>query len=738
MKTIFLRVLEANDKAADLLATIHEPVSALSKQRFEVEPASFVSVPRSPFSYWVSDGLRRLFKKLPPFESQGRQAQRALSTNDDFRYLRLAWERLADVAVERPASGWLPFAKGGAFSPYYSDVHLLVKWIDEGREIEAEAIQKFPYLKGNAEWVMHRECNYLRPGLTWPIKNWFSLKPWPLPAGCIFAHVGPSAFVKDDDTEELSALHALVSSSTFTALVRIMAGWNFEVGIIQRTPLAIPSSTEKSILATLARRAWLLKRRIDTHTETSHAFTLPSQLQVAGSTLAARANAWEEHVSNIESEVIGIQSEIDSRCFDLYGINESDRRAITQGFISDAGELTESETEAGTGEDADGDNNDDGDLGSRADAAGLAAGLVSWAVGVAFGRFDVRLATGVRSLPEEPEPFDPLPVCSPAMLTGNDGLPLMRAPAGYPITFPQSGLLVDDAGHARDLAAAVRVVFDEIFKPNADGWWNEVGTLLDPKHHDLRDWLASSFFEHHLRRYSKSRRKAPVMWQLGVPSGRYSLWLYAHLLSHDSFYQIQNDVVTPKLTHEERQLTSLIQNAGGNPSARERKEIAAQDSFVEELRALLDEVKRVAPLWNPTLDDGVVLTMAPLWRLVPQHKPWQKELKSKWDELCAGKYDWAHIAMNLWPERVVPKCATDRSLAIAHGLEDVFWAEGDDGKWNPRPTPTCPVDELVRERTSIAIKAALKSLHEAPVANANGGRGRGRRVASGALDRGAG
>ena len=53
-----------------------------------------------------------------------------------------------------------------------------------------------------------------------------------------------------------------------------------------------------------------------------------------------------------------------------------------------------------------------------------------------------------------------------------------------------------------------------------------------------------------------------------------------------------------------------------------------------------------------------------------------------------GKYDWAHIAMHLWPERVVPKCATDRSLAIAHGLEDVFWTK-DDGKWSRdiRPVP---------------------------------------------------
>jgi len=74
----------------------------------------------------------------------------------------------------------------------------------------------------------------------------------------------------------------------------------------------------------------------------------------------------------------------------------------------------------------------------------------------------------------------------------------------------------------------------------------------------------------------------------------------------------------------------------------------------------------------------------------------------------------------------VPKCAKDRSLAIAHGLEDVFWVEGTDGKWTARKTPARSVDELVRERTSPAVKAALKSLLEAPVAQGGSGRGRGR------------
>ena len=48
-------------------------------------------------------------------------------------------------------------------------------------------------------------------------------------------------------------------------------------------------------------------------------------------------------------------------------------------------------------------------------------GLLSWAVGVAFGRFDWRLATGERQALPEPDPFDPLPRKSPGMLPDGTG-----------------------------------------------------------------------------------------------------------------------------------------------------------------------------------------------------------------------------------------------------------------------------------------------------------------------------
>jgi len=69
-----------------------------------------------------------------------------------------------------------------------------------------------------------------------------------------------------------------------------------------------------------------------------------------------------------------------------------------------------------------------------------------------------------------------------------------------------------------------------------------------------------------------------------------------------------------------------------------------------------------APDW---IDDGVLLRMAPLWELIPI---WSAEPKKHWERLQKGDFDWSHIAMRYWPDRVKEKCKADKSFAIAHGL----------------------------------------------------------------------
>jgi hypothetical protein len=329
-----------------------------------------------------------------------------------------------------------------------------------------------------------------------------------------------------------------------------------------------------------------------------------------------------------------------------------------------------------------------------------AEALVSFLVGVAFGRWTGATAEGSTAL------NDVVPKMPPA-----------QREFDHTVSYP------DDPGHPSDIINRIHEIFPRVL-PDAEDLLLIEGELGV----DLREWLAQSFFSRHLSDYSGFGRKAPIYWQLGTPSASYSVWLYAHRLTPDSFFHLLHEMVAPKLALEQRKLVSLNQEHGPNPTPSQRKANAAQEALVEDLTVFRDEVARVAPVWKPNLDDGILLTMAPLWRLVPQHRAWQKELRSAWASLCEGEYDWAHVAMHLWPERVVPKCAADRSLAIAHGLEEVFWEEGANGRWRQRREPLRPAEELVRERTSAAVKAALADLLGAPMPT---GKGRASRRISG-------
>ena len=481
MKTIFLRAIEAEDKSATLLMAIHDPESARGKHRFEVDPASFAGVPRSPFAYWISERLRRVFVEFAAFSIHHLAIRGAYTTNDFLFYL-LAWEikpeRIAvarlETFVDKP---FVLLAKGGYWSPYYHDVHLAIRWSDDGVQAKAY-LAAYRESKGwGTDWsaCLNGYGQYFRPGLTWPRRTTSRLALRVMPAGCIFADKGPAAFVPQDDDQALLSLLAIANSSAFGAVTELQlaaadaAARSYEVGVIQRTPVPQLSSDDQSTLATLSRRAWSLKRSLDTRNETSHAFAIPALLQVAGETLVGRSSAWSDYVPRIEAELTTIQAEVDARCFNLYGIDEADRRAITEGF---GGSVVSDDAES----DEEGDAEE-----AAADAASLAAELVSWSVGVAFGRFDVRLGTGTRAVPPEPEPFDPLPACSPGMLTGDDGLPLTAAPKGYPIQPPDSGIMVDDLGHALDLGAAVRSVFDPVFGDEAEARWQEAVAILDPR-----------------------------------------------------------------------------------------------------------------------------------------------------------------------------------------------------------------------------------------------------------------
>jgi hypothetical protein len=93
--------------------------------------------------------------------------------------------------------------------------------------------------------------------------------------------------------------------------------------------------------------------------------------------------------------------------------------------------------------------------------------------------------------------------------------------------------------------------------------------------------------------------------------------------------------------------------------------------LLDDLREFRDELARVAELpYKSNLNDGVLITASPLWKLFRLPK-WRKDLQDCWNKLAAGEYDWAHLACSIWPDRVREVCRHDRSIAIAHGLEEL-------------------------------------------------------------------
>ena len=288
MKTVFLRVPEADDKAAALLDAVRKPALPGRGRRLEVDAKSFAAVPRSPFAYWVSDELRDLFKRLPSFEAEGRTVRQGLATADDFRFVRAWW------AVPPGSLGgrWFPYLKGGTRSPFYSPVHLVTKCVDNFRENVAFTDARYPYLKGGSRSMMHSdESLYFGPGLTWALRT-AKFSPACVPAGCIFSVSRYQAFCPERD---LPATLALLNGSVCTTLLRMCLERfehpKFIVGAVKLLPFPPLGDADTRALGALARRGVRAQLSLDACSEASHAFALPALLQGFGGATRGLARA---------------------------------------------------------------------------------------------------------------------------------------------------------------------------------------------------------------------------------------------------------------------------------------------------------------------------------------------------------------------------------------------------------------------------------------------------------------
>lgn len=285
----------------------------------------------------------------------------------------------------------------------------------------------------------------------------------------------------------------------------------------------------------------------------------------------------------------------------------------------------------------------------------MAQEIVQELVGMAFGRWDVVYAKGKKPVPKFGDVFDALPFMPVVSLE--------EVPAGYPISIPADGILSNEKESNINLTSRVRDVMHYLWGDRADDMEHELCQLIGCK--SLQAYLASptGFFDYHFKRYTKSRRKAPVYWLLASEDGTVDYWVYYPKLSKNTLPQL-----IIRLREQQELLRTRLNAALAAHDKTQESQIRAEQEQVE---GMMDELNRIlAAGYVPNHDDGVPVTAAPLLHLAAS-RPWRVECEKNMELLEKGDYDWSHLAMSMYPARVTQKAKKDWCMALTHGLEHI-------------------------------------------------------------------
>lgn len=673
-RTLCIDLTNDDDKCAALRAAL----SSRDRNVFIVALRDFENLYGHPFCYHLDHEKLLLWSKHRTFEPSVGVVVNGNHTFDDTRFLRLRWE----VHPGHLNHKWYGYEKGGEYQPFLSPTPLIYNWLSDGEE--ARAFQTARY--GTDAQVVQSISYWFKRGITYPRISSIGFGPRAMPRGHIFSGESISVFVKEG-IDPRAVLGVLCSSWIQDLLYAFGRYRKIENRAVCNLPL------DDAVLACVARRMVPLTEqsleqvsRIEASQETSALFSGGDLLGEAGP--SASMMLLQHTAGTLKRLCDDIDSTVAAALFPGSYRPEltcEPRSALVDRFAHPV--VTP----------------------KRGAASSMA---LSALVGVVFGRWDLRVLSRPELAISHFDAFDALPACPPAMLVGPDALPARadgiaseawlrarldanRPPSSsgvadlsitanqYPLEVPWDGILVDDPGlevegpAQADLVRRLREALALLYCERAVEIEAELCGVLGVG--ELRDYLRrpTAFFADHLSRYSRSRRKAPIYWPLSTESGSYTVWIYYPRLSADTLYRAVTEHLEPKLTRVSQclaQVEGRQREADGREAARLAQEVSELVALRDEIRDLREEFLRVAHLpYRPNLDDGVQITAAPLWRVF-RHKPWCKTLEDTWKALKKGDYDWAQLAYAIWPDRVREKCKTDRSLAIAHGLEEVFEA----------------------------------------------------------------
>jgi hypothetical protein len=633
---------DIKDKEQSLLDLASKDI--INSRIYLRKPSDFNKLNDAPFCYWVSKDFINTLPSLLPLGEEYASVQMGLAPRDEYRYSRAWWE------IPIGSNDWKPYAKGGELTAYYSDIELVLKDIDDLSEIKANLDQKYPYLKGNLDWVLHPENSYFEPGLTFGQRTTF-LRTSAIPAGCYFSVAGKGIFGTKVNSKVLMQAINTQACQFLVSLrkERFSIDPQYQEGDVSRVPFPLLSKSEQAKLSSKAEENYQAVREISSYDEIDHAFLAP----------CFSVKSYDDHVARSSAQIYKNEEQANLIILKKLNLNKKDIMFIKE----------------------------------QIEPKWVARSTMNWYQYDFKDIFSYLLGSYYGRWRDQEEPTK-----------SSKDMNLFSKDALISYKLMDSGedsseVLFMTSSDDLSLFSSKLLEMVKNFKSNDID--NDLIDLLRDKE-NLFQFLTSPklFFEFHMRRYSKNGRKAPIFLPIQSNAKNITIWLYYPKLNDQTIFTCINNFVDPSLSLTCDQITTL--QSCSLRSKEEEKELNRLVDYKSELEVFREELARIAKIWKPDLNDGVQITMAPFWRLF-RHKDWQKKLKQTWEKLESGDYDWAHLSYSIWPERVLQKCLTDRSLAIAHKVESDFW-------YQDKITKKWKLNDLSDSEIKTFIKGKVESL----------------------------
>lgn len=630
----FFRITKRIEKEVYL----KEVVKYQQQDFYCVNTASFKKISNEPICYWIDKKTQNLFDKSKKFKSDKRSSNQGLISGDDFRFIRMSWEITGN--------GFTSILMSDQSSRYYSNIYATVNWKQDGLEIK----NFFNINNGKLRSRPQNLDTYFRPGLTWA-KRTAKFEPCIVPDGVIYT-AGRYISLHENNNQILWTC-SLWNSEYIDYCLKLSMEKdlqpNFINGTVNKLPYPTPSNALIDFLKQITIRQHNRVKLAFSIDDKSFSFTenIFFKHQTLDKFLAEQVNK----LSKLKRDYFDDLNDLNKSVYQYFDINEEEQFDIKSIISIDDGRS-------------------EGKVFNQSEVE-IIDFIFSILIGCTFNRWDIRILQHWKQEWSDEDIFkarkhSPF-LYGPRESTLDLVLPeyhnkikeIWEMP--YPIEVLEEVASVSDINPITDKLKEVIKYF----------WPETFGTIEEEllEHFKVNDLAEifdkhNKFFDAHLKDYSCNKRISPIYWHLGVPSGKFSVWIYYPKLHDGSLFKLVNELVDPKIKEIAKEVNVLeIKDSS--------KELNDQKEFLVELEDFKEELLRVAQLpYKPYQDDGVLITAAPLHNLF-RHTKWKKATQDCWKKLEKGEYDWAHLAYSIWPDRVRKKCVKDLSMAIAHGLEEI-------------------------------------------------------------------